>query len=270
LYLSDTICTGNEYKKNGFVLPVQDSVGSFVFVNKLLTTSGCDSITVLSLMVHPTPSINIELQTDSFICAGNATTLNAVSSSGSQTVVLAPKIVVGDILCTDGTTVSPSEYTSSGKVAKGVVCYVDNTGQHGWAMALNDVASPYAFSTTYVDIPGLSNFTTLYIIFQDLNGYSNTQVIRNAGTSVTYPAAYAVDFVNGWYIPSCAQLHSMVNISFVLEDAFNLVGSMMDDARTYISSTEYNSTYIWGYRPTGMYQILNKKTPYYIREVYSF
>ena len=43
---------------------------------------------------------------------------------------------IGDILCTDGSTVRPDEYALSGKTAQGIVFYVDNTGQQGWAVNL--------------------------------------------------------------------------------------------------------------------------------------
>ena len=42
-------------------------------------------------------------------------------------------VFVGDILCTDGSTVRVNEFAASGKTALGVVYYVDNSGQNGLA-----------------------------------------------------------------------------------------------------------------------------------------
>lgn len=42
----------------------------------------------------------------------------------------------GDVLCTDGSTVKAADYAGGSKTARGVVFYVDTTGQHGWAVKL--------------------------------------------------------------------------------------------------------------------------------------
>jgi len=270
--INETICSGNEYTTNGFLLPKQDSVGSFVFINKLQTTAGCDSVTVLSLLVQPTPSISIALQTDSFICAGNTTILNAVSLGASQTIIIASKVMVGDILCTDNTTVKPENYTSSGKTAKGVVFFVDNTGEHGWAAGLNDLPSTYRWSNTHVDIPGLIDYIApARNYLKDISGYSNTQTIRLFGNATSYPAAYAVDFVNGWYLPAIGQLRHMYDISYIIQSTFALVGGdLLDQSEKYISSTENSANFIWSMNGTAHFNQLNKTSFAYIRPVCSF
>ena len=49
------------------------------------------------------------------------------------------QVHVGDILCEGDRVVSLSDYDSANDAAIGVVFYVDETGQHGWAVSLDNV-----------------------------------------------------------------------------------------------------------------------------------
>ena len=40
----------------------------------------------------------------------------------------------------------------------------------------------------------------------DFDGYHNTQIIRNTHGADWYPAAWSVDFDNGWFLPSAGQM----------------------------------------------------------------
>ena len=118
---------------------------------------------------------------------------------------------IGDILCTDGSTVRPDEYASSGKTAQGIVFYVDNTGQQGWAVNLHtdavdtDWVTEAHYSDGY-DIPDLPNCEYSRQALYDMNGYLNTAIIRATHGPDWYPAAWAVDFDNGWYLPAAGQM----------------------------------------------------------------
>ncbi len=57
---------------------------------------------------------------------------------------------IGDILCTTGVYVSPVEFDDSGLEAMGVIFYVDATGQHGWAVALEDAGNFKWSNDSYV------------------------------------------------------------------------------------------------------------------------
>ena len=64
------------------------------------------------------------------------------------------QVHVGDILCQGNLIYSPSIYPSSGATAIGVVFYVDYTGQHGWAVALQDAGSyQWGCTNTSCDTP---------------------------------------------------------------------------------------------------------------------
>ena len=81
-----------------------------------------------------------------------------------------------------------------------------------------------------------------------MNGYSNTQKIRDAGNSSTYPAAWAVDFGNGWYIPAIGQLNLIFAELTTLNASLQTVGGTqfpMNYYYWYWSSTEYDQTYAW-------------------------
>lgn len=123
----------------------------------------------------------------------------------------AQSVRIGDILCTDGTTVNPTDFPSSGKVAEGIVFFIDNSGQNGWAVNLHrdaidiDWINPDYYEVGY-DIPQLPNCDNSIKGLFDLDGYSNTAIIRMTGGPEWYPAAWCVDFDNGWYLPAAGQM----------------------------------------------------------------
>ena len=127
---------------------------------------------------------------------------------------LTAQVHVGDILCEGNAIISPANYPSSGATAIGVVFYVDNTGQHGWAVALEDAGS-YEWGCYGSDMP-LPNYTNKRQAIYDLDGYENTRIVRENCTDS--PAFYAVDFANGWYVPAIGQLNYLYGNREIVED----------------------------------------------------
>ncbi len=116
---------------------------------------------------------------------------------------------IGDILCTDGSTVSREAFAASGRTAEGVVFYVDDDDAHGWAVALNSQSSSIKWSSSEYygyDLPELTNYANAREAMHDLNGNENTAIIRGHGNRSEFPAAWAVDYEHGWYLPSAGQL----------------------------------------------------------------
>ena len=116
---------------------------------------------------------------------------------------------IGDILCTDGSIVSSEAFAVSGRTAEGVVFYVDATDSRGWVVSLDDQSSSIKWSSVSnygIDLPGLENYANARVAMHDLNGQENTGIIRSHGNSSDFPAAWAVDYDNGWYLPSAGQL----------------------------------------------------------------
>ena len=97
---------------------------------------------------------------------------------------IAQSVSIGDILCTDGSTVRPEQFASSGKTADGIVFYVDGNENYGWAVSLEcqAVNTDWVTSAHYgdmYDIPMLDNFEYSREAMYDLDGYNNTDIIRS-------------------------------------------------------------------------------------------
>lgn len=246
IFFQDTLCTGHDYHRYGFDLARQDNTGWYTFTNRYTTAQGCDSVRILQLLVTGTPTLTTLAQ-PAEICTGQSTAVHAMGenagfSQGGQ----APPVAIGDILCTDNSIVKPSAWPVAGKTAMGIVFYVDNTGEHGWAVHLQDQGTSVMWTPWWcqsTDIATLPNYINDRDAITDLDGYSNTQIIRNAGDATLYPAAYAIDFANGWYLPAVGQLRLLFAEVMTLNTSLQVVGGTQfpvnDIFSYYWSSTEY-------------------------------
>ena len=248
----DTICTGQNYSEMGFLTPRQDSAGVFTFTNHLTTANGCDSIRELQLFVASTPVITTMAQPEE-ICEGQHVNLHAFGeNAGFSQDPIPPSIAIGDILCTDGTTEKPSNWVeaSATKTAKGIIFYVDSTGEHGWAVSLDEQGS-MAWGDTNVNIVSLDDYIAPRAAITDYNGSYNTQQIRNAGDATAYPAAWAMDVANGWYLPSIGQFRVLyaviptVNASLALLDGTLFIMGGDNIQWRYWTSTESSARKAW-------------------------
>ena len=158
---------------------------------------------------------------------------------------LTAQVHVGDILCEGNAIISPANYPSSGATAIGVVFYVDNTGQHGWAVALQDALDGSECVWGPRDETPLPNFTNKRQAIYDLDGYHNTQVVLEYSDG--FPAFNAVNFENGWYLPAIGQLNYLYGNLVEVNNSFILVGGTVFSATNweYWSSTEYSSDFAW-------------------------
>lgn len=213
---------------------------SGTYVQHLDNDVGCDSTVTLLLTVTRQPEITLAgIDTT---CAGDSVTL---SVSAANYLVL--PIAVGDILCTDGSILNPGDFPTSGKVAMGVIFYVDNSGMHGWAVELQD-SGPALWSTLmnpYYDVPTLDNYTTSRAAITDMDGYSNTTTLRAAGDANTYPIAYAVDFENGWYVPSAGQARILYANTNEVNASLQLANGTPIAWGWFWTSTEASSSSAW-------------------------
>ena len=153
------------------------------------------------------------------------------------------QVNVGDILCEGNKVVSLADYDTGNFKAVGVVFYVDDSGNHGWALALEDEGS-FAWGGNGEDTK-LDNYTYRASAADDLDGYNNTKTILELDK--TYPAFEAVDFENGWYLPAAGQLKclykNLKDVNASLEKAGGLIVKPIGD--TYWSSTEYSDINAW-------------------------
>ena len=156
-------------------------------------------------------------------------------------------VSIGDILCTDGSFVSREAFPSSGRTAQGIVFYVDDTDTHGWAISLDSQGASiqWCSENNYgYDIPDLANYADARVAMHDLNGLENTGVIRNSGSSSDFPAAWAVDYDNGWYLPSAGQLRYLYSYAPEINASLQVVGGTSlpyHDNNYWWSSTEHSS-----------------------------
>ena len=274
IFFQDSLCTGNDYHGYGFDLARQDSTGWFTFTNRYTTAYGCDSVRILQLLVTGTPTLTT-LAEPNEICTGQNTTVHAMGeNAGFIPVVHPPAVAIGDILCTDNTIVKPSDWPVAGKTAMGIVFYVDSTSEHGWAVHLHDQGTSVTWGGYGTDISTLTNYYNSCDAITDLDGYSNTQKIRNAGSASIYPAAYAVDFANGWYLPAAGQLRLLYGEIVTLNASLQVVGGTqfpMNSQWWYWSSTETGESSAWQVAYDGyVYGYLRKSNSLSVRSVRAF
>lgn len=235
-----TIVSDTPYTWNGITYNQSGN-----YTQTFTTVIGCDSVVTLHLTVNIAPEVSITASDDE-ICEGEEVTLQAVVLN-EEVFTFVPQIAIGDILCTDGSTVKPSDWPVAGKTAYGIVFYVDGTGEHGWAVHLHNQGVDIRWGQQG-DVILLPDYTLARDAIQDLDGYNNTQIIRNAGNASSYDAAYAVDFPNGWYLPAIGQLSVMVAALDVIDASLAIVGGTQfptDGSYIIWSSTESGIAWVW-------------------------
>ena len=136
---------------------------------------------------------------------------------------------VGDILCAQGTDtiiVHPQDYTEG---AIGVVFYVDESGQHGWA--LHPQIQAHQIYWSYMnELPwGLTGWQSIRDAIYDLDGYENTGFLRAASQydHSAYPGAWAVDYEHGWYWPALGQLNNLFGSAPIVNNSLKIIGGIL-------------------------------------------
>lgn len=186
------------------------------------SNGNCSDQITNTIIVLPSPDVTITVSPSTQICDGDEVTLTAEIDPVEINYV-AP----GDILCTDNTILRPGLFVNSGKTAKGVVFYVDNSGSHGWAVSLTQTDAPLQWSTnTSTLVVSTNNNNAWRVAIRDLNGKANTLSIRAAGNPSTYPAANNPDFANGWYLPSIGQLNLLFGELVAVNAGLSAAGGM--------------------------------------------
>jgi hypothetical protein len=196
----------------------------------------------LFLYVFPTPKIEILASAD-VICAGDSVELHAVSVG--QTFDFSKRVKIGDILCTDGSILDTADFIISGKTAEGVVFWISPDETEAWVVGF--LRPSIRWSTTDTLVPGLGSHVPPFIgTLLDTAGYSNTLAIRLAGDSAAYPAAWNVDFDNGWFLPAAGQMRILHGVSAVINTqyqiAFGLVANFLFVQALSWTSTQANAS----------------------------
>ena len=171
------------------------------------------------------------------------------------------------------------------KAPIGIVVYSDGVG-HGQVMSLNSIGS-YKWSSEYVDISTLQNFTSDSAASQDLASCENTAKIIAAGGKSKYPAAWAAHEyktvgteAGDWCLPAAGIMTSIYNNMELINIGYGLAsGSKIGTSSNIWSSSEYDRDYAWssGFsRDYGLYHgnyqdtYYGKKASYEVRPVLEF
>ncbi|PKO97084.1 MAG: hypothetical protein CVU12_02105 [Bacteroidetes bacterium HGW-Bacteroidetes-7] len=183
--------------------------------------------------------------------------------------------VVGDILCSDMTTVSRANYLASGKTAIGVI--INNAYGVLRAMALSDGFKSFGGSGT--DILGLTNYTTSDNALNDIDGKGNTLLIVNSlGNGTDHAAGYCANFttagtsVGDWHLGALGEFKMIVDNRATVNTSLTTVGGTLivnvGTIRNYGSSTEYGGNHNWTYISSfGAYYEDAKTINKYIRPI---
>jgi hypothetical protein len=184
------------------------------------------------------------------------------------------QVNVGDILCEGDKIVSLVDYDASNSTAIGVVFYVDASGQHGWAVSLDNLGK--CSWGKYGEDASLDNVAGVSRALSDTDGYKNTKAVVEKG--LDYSAFTIVDFENGWYLPAIGQLKRLFNNFNEVNKTLEKVGGtlLLFDGNTYWSSTERSSYDAWYMCSIGIIGCTSnsyndcKSTHRYIRSVKDF
>ena len=131
--------------------------------------------------------------------------------------------------------------------------YVDRSNLHGWAVHL-DYQGSLLWSPEINDIPALPNYQQLRDAIEDFDGLENTRKIRQAGNANTYPAAWAVDFDHGWYLPAAGQIRYLYGYIPEINRSLDVVGGtpfILSNDWWLWASTECNSNEAWDINSQG-------------------
>lgn len=186
---------------------------------------------------------------------------------------------------------------------KAVVFYVFDDGNHGWAVSLNDCLDtkfwsvagncitpgvqwnpgqpatdpiiplffpriPISANTVYGYSPYMENIEG-WMVSNQLHNFAEERY--NSDAYGMYPAFYAGDFDNGWYIPTAGQMRKLYSSEVVVENTIIGLGGRWLRGRKYWTSTVANdSCPITLKGNTGKLEPTFIGQPYYVRTIRNF
>ena len=161
---------------------------------------------------------------------------------------------IGQILNNDG---SCSNSVVSGKTPIGVVVYISGgSDKCGYAMTASPIVFSIEWGNPNTDIPSLPNYTSYTTAIKDFDVSGNMTKIIQAGSSSTYPAAYAAmnyapsaapTSKGKWMLPTAGILNSLYTNLNAINNAISKVGGtqLTGDNEHIWSSYEYGSYSAW-------------------------
>lgn len=195
------------------------------------------------------------------------------------------QVSVGDILCTDNTFVSAENFVASGKTAQGVVFFVDNARQHGWAVALNDASASTVTWGSPESLCFLGSYgTNPQQVYADTAAtYRNDSIYRSAmrfeqmGAFTAEQYATAVYLAHqqgsGWILPSIGQMLILYSNMPEINRAIDVIsGATKMNGNGYWSCTEENAGVVgaWMLNYDGSVNARPKGDRNYVRAIRNF
>jgi hypothetical protein len=129
--------------------------------------------------------------------------------------------------------------------SRGVVFYTDPSGEGYLMVALNDVSEGCVWGPNQ-NVEPLEDWPSVTPeLLNDMDGQSNTQILRDWFENNASYAACKPDFAHGWYLPSAGQLRKLYAALPMVESIIiNANGTLMTE-NSYWSSTERGSGTVW-------------------------
>ena len=157
--------------------------------------------------------------------------------------------VIGSILYSDKSCyLNPQK----GKTPIGIVVYIDGAGG-GQAIALKSLDTKYQWSTEYVDISDITNYTSKSAASTDYASCENSKKIMAAGDKSKYPAVWAANEYStegtnagDWCLPAAGIITSYYNNQTSVNLSFERANGVKFTIDTNVlSSSEYDYYYAW-------------------------
>ena len=165
--------------------------------------------------------------------------------------------IIGALYYSDGTC---SDKFESSKTLLGVVIYEKSVGQNGWIMTVKPIQTGIYWSTEYVDIRELGDFSSTPTDTQA--SCTNTNIITAYGSSSKYPAAWAAKNYKptgtpsgkSWCLPSGGLLNNIYNsVNFAKVNAGittaggTILGTVYNGGEDVWSSSEDTKSSAWSF-----------------------
>ena len=186
---------------------------------------------------------------------------------------------------------------------KAVVFYVFDDGNHGWAVSLKDypITKYWSVAGNCITIgvmwnppqPATDPIIPLYCpripisentvdgylpYLENIEGWMDTKLLHDSATAKygedafqMYPAFYAGDFDNGWYLPTAGQMRKLYSAQVFIERTIvNLDGRWLKARKYWTSTVANDSCPLTLNGNTGRIEPTHVGTGYYVRPIRNF
>lgn len=166
--------------------------------------------------------------------------------------------VVGDILCSDLTVVTPANYSGSGKTAIGIV--FSNASNKLKAVALTKSSSEMWWGDVSTAITNLADIASVNDAKADMDGRGNTTKINAVMYSTYYAAGWCHAFstsgapAGNWFLPSAGEWWTIYQNLTTINNSLSACSGTAFNQYDYYWSSTHNGN-IWVDDPYNQYAL---------------